>query len=99
MREDTNFKGSDSSCPSNYFLFYAVAQRQAKRRQKLKDTGQYEDYKKKNAEQQCFVRAKRKRKEAQLPTSEKMKLQAERKKANQGMCYCMLSTKEATEPK
>ncbi len=22
MREDTNFKGSDSSCPSIYFLFY-----------------------------------------------------------------------------
>ena len=23
MREDTNFKGSDLSCPSIYFLFYA----------------------------------------------------------------------------
>ncbi len=57
-----------------------AAERQAKRRQKLKDTGQYEDYKKKNAEQQHLVRAKKKRKEAQLSTSEKMKLQAERKK-------------------
>ncbi len=57
-----------------------AAERQAKRRQKLKDTGQYEDYKKKNAEQQRLVRAKKKRKEAQLSTSEKMKLQAERKK-------------------
>ena len=25
MREDTNFKGSDSSCPSIYFLFYGLA--------------------------------------------------------------------------
>ncbi len=24
MREDTNFKGSDLSCPSIYFLFYAA---------------------------------------------------------------------------
>ena len=76
-----------------------AAERQAKRRQKLKDTGQYEDYKKKNAEQQRLVRAKKKRKEAQLSTSEKMKLQAERKKANQGTCCCMSSTKEATKPK
>ncbi len=26
MREDTNFKGSDSSCPSIYFLFYGPVQ-------------------------------------------------------------------------
>ena len=25
MREDTNFKGSDLSCPSIYFLFYGLA--------------------------------------------------------------------------
>ena len=57
-----------------------AAQRQAKRRQKLRETAQYEDYKKKNAEQQRLVRVKKQRKEAQLQRSEKNKLQAERRK-------------------
>ncbi len=30
MREDTNFKGSDLSCPSIYFLFYAKRERRRK---------------------------------------------------------------------
>ena len=51
-----------------------AAQRQAER-QKLKDSDQYEDYKKKNAEQQCLVTAKKRK--PQLPMSEKNKLQAE----------------------
>ncbi|XP_046853134.1 uncharacterized protein LOC124446328 [Xenia sp. Carnegie-2017] len=57
-----------------------AAQRQAKSRQKLKDTDKYEEYKKKNAEQQRIARAKKKIKEDRLPTGEKTKLQAERRK-------------------
>ena len=38
MREDTNFKGSDSSCPSIYFLFYGKTLKPHTREQAAKKT-------------------------------------------------------------
>ena len=59
------------------------AERQAKRRQKLKDDGQYEDYKKKAAQQKREQRLAQKRKANRLPVEEQRKLQDEQRKKTQ----------------
>ena len=56
------------------------AERQAKRRQKLKHDGQYEDYKKKAAQQKREQRLAQKRKANRLPVEEQRKLQDEQRK-------------------
>lgn len=58
-----------------------AAQRQAKRKQKLKDHNNYEDYKRKDALRKRLKRAEKKQKEAELPADEQDRLQqAERRK-------------------
>ena len=52
-----------------------AAQRQAKRRQKLKDTNSYDEYKRKNAQQKRLSRAEKKKKEAKLSANAQKKLQ------------------------
>ena len=56
------------------------AERQAKRRQKLKDSGQYEEYKKKGAQQKREQRLALKRKADRLPVEERRKRQDEQRK-------------------
>lgn len=57
-----------------------ASQRQARRRQKLKDENSYEDYKKKDALRKRLKRAEKKKKEAELPAGEQAKILAVRRK-------------------
>lgn len=57
-----------------------AAQRQAKRKQKLKDHNDYEDYKRKDALRKRLKRAEKKQKDTGLPADEQDRLQAECRK-------------------
>ena len=56
-------------------MLLTAAQRQAKRRQKLKEHNSYKDCKKKDALQKRLKRAERTKKEAELPASELAEIQ------------------------
>ena len=57
-----------------------AAQRQAKRRQKLKDTNSYDECKRKTAQQKRLSRTEKRKKEAELSASGQNKLQVRRRK-------------------
>jgi hypothetical protein len=61
-------------------MMLTASQRQAKRRQKLKDENLYEDYKRKEALRKRLKRAENKKKERELPAGEQAKIQAVRRK-------------------